>query len=89
MSDKCKLDDVEVTPCQLLYDATEYGNPRGKQKGIYNWRLMKMGGGGLSRSFFGAKSGEHVEKGLAFNFCPYCGESIDKPFLAKEETKKG
>lgn len=85
MSDKCKADNSEVTPCKSLLEATEYGNPRGKQKGIYEWRLVEMGTGDLSRAFYGVKSGSLVEKGVAFNFCPFCGEAIDKPFLTKED----
>ena len=75
---KCEVKDGKfVLPCDSLNSATEYGNPRGKQKGIWAWNLFQHGK--PSRTFFGAKSGDYVERGLGFNFCPYCGERIDEP----------
>lgn len=80
MAEKCTIRDARfVDPCTMLASATEYGNPRGKQKGIFGWALH-VAGKGASRTFYGAKSGEHVAKGLAFNYCPFCGESIEAPF---------
>ena len=80
MAEKCYVRDGRyVEPCNMLASATEYGNPRGKQKGIFAWALS-IPGKGASRTFFGVKSGEQVAKGLAFNFCPFCGERIEAPF---------
>lgn len=78
---ECTVRDAKfVEPCDALAAATEYGHPRGKQKGIcaYAWSNRQ----GPTRTLWGAKSGEHVERGLLFNFCPYCGVRIDDP--AKE-----
>lgn len=83
---KCSVRDGKfVEPCRLLEKATEYGNPRGKQKGVfaYEWHTPA----GPSRTFYGAKSGEYVTGGLVFNFCPYCGERIDAPFAKDDEPK--
>lgn len=78
---KCSVrNGNEVLPCLWLDKASEYGNPGGKKKGIFAWRLVNMKSGELSRLFFGVKSGEHVEKGMALTFCPFCGERIDAPF---------
>ena len=81
---KCNVtaDGKFVEPCKTLADATEFGNPNGKRKGIWAWQYFRLGESKStpSRTFFGVKSGEHVEKGLAFNYCPFCGEKIDAPF---------
>jgi hypothetical protein len=79
---KCSVENgLFVQPCDSLSSATEYGNPRGKQKGIWFWQMRNMDTHKPSRSYFGTKSGEHVEKGLLFNFCPFCGEKISEPFM--------
>lgn len=72
-----------VEPCKNLASATEHGNPRGKQKGIYAWAFHN--GREPSRTFWAVKSGEHTEKGFAFNFCPFCGESIDAPTFRRAD----
>lgn len=76
-----------VTPCKQLSDACEYGNPTGRKKGIFGWTLYKPSESELSRQFFGVKSGEFVDRGLAFNFCPFCGTQIDAPFAEKESEE--
>lgn len=81
---KCTVTDGKfVEPCGALSEMTEYGHPRGKQKGIFAWQYSSPQKG-PTRTFFGAKSGERVEKGLIFNFCPYCGERIDQPVTEME-----
>lgn len=85
---KCAVRDGRfVEPCDALKEATEYGNPRGKQKGIWAWAMSNQRG--PTRTYFGAKSGDHVEKGLLFNFCPYCGEPISRPFNDAAMREKG
>jgi hypothetical protein len=66
-----------VEPCDALASATEYGHPRGKQKGIFAYAWSNPAG--PTRTVFGAKSGDQVARGLIFNFCPYCGVRIDGP----------
>lgn len=81
-----------VEPCKALSDACEFGNPRGKQKGLWAWTYHKISrptGEGPSRQFFGVKSGEFVEKGVAFRFCPFCGERIDAPFMTPNAEVSG
>lgn len=73
---KCRVENNSfVIPCKTLSESSQYGNPRGKQKGIYAWELSIRGVS--SRTFFGVKSGEYIAKGIAFNFCPFCGENIN------------
>lgn len=81
---KCSISDDGkiVTACEDLASACEYGNPTGKRKGVWAWTLYSMSrttSKGPVRQFFGIKSGKFVEKGFAFNFCPFCGTRIDSP----------
>jgi hypothetical protein len=78
--DKCSVSGRLVTPCKDLSESTEFGNPHGKQKGIWCWEFFKTDTAGPVRRFWGSKSGDHVAKGMAFNYCPFCGEKIDAPF---------
>jgi hypothetical protein len=79
---KCSVQDGKyVVPCSPLDKVTEYGNPRGKQRGVWEWRLysIREDMDEPTRSFFGIKSGEYTERGLAFHFCPFCGVDISAP----------
>ncbi len=79
---KCTVtaDGKFVEPCKTLADATEFGNPNGKRKGVWSWEYHSRDKPGPTRRFWGTKSGEFVSNGLAFNYCPFCGEKIDAPF---------
>lgn len=72
---ECTVRDGKfVEPCEILEQVTEYGHPRGKQKGIYAWAWSNREG--PTRTMFGVKSGDRVTPGILFNFCPFCGKSI-------------
>lgn len=73
---KCTVEGNIVTACEALEKATEFGNPRGKQKGIWCWQYFKASEEAPTRRFWGAKSGDSVERGIAFNYCPFCGTEI-------------
>ena len=79
---KCTVteDGRFVEPCKTLSDATEFGNPNGKRKGVWSWEYHSRDKPGPTRRFWGTKSGDFVRKGIAFNFCPFCGEKIEAPF---------
>jgi hypothetical protein len=82
---KCTvLDGKFVLACMALSSVCEPANPRGKQKGVFAWELSTPNG--PTRTMFGAKSGDHVVKGMLFNFCPFCGERIDAPFVQGDEA---
>lgn len=86
--EKCSVKDGKfVEPCKSLNDVTEFGHPKGKQRGVWCWEYSIEGK--PSRRFFGAKSGSQTEKGLAFNFCPFCGEPIDAPFVTPNAPHEG
>lgn len=67
-----------VEPCGLLREAAEKNTPSGKRKGVFAWE-MSTREEGPTRTFYGAKSGDHTENGIVFSFCPFCGERIDGP----------
>lgn len=79
---KCTItaDRKFIDPCKMLADSTEFGNPTGKRKGVWCWEYHNRVQSGPTRRFFGVKSGDFASKGLAFNYCPFCGEKIDAPF---------
>ena len=90
MKEKCTVNDGKfVEPCDSLKDMTEHGHPpKGKSRGIFAWAYTNLKTHAPSRTFFGAKSTSHP-KGLAFNFCPWCGEQIDAPLYANTEAAHG
>lgn len=87
MAEKCTIRDGRfVEPCETLNEMTEYGNPpKGKQRGLYSWRYTNTETGKPSRYFFGIKSTSRPN-GMAFNFCPWCGERIDAPLVQQEQA---
>jgi hypothetical protein len=86
---KCTVrDGLFVQPCKSLEEMTEIGNPpSGKSRGIYWWQLSNLKTHKPSRSFFGAKS-TGMPKGMAFNFCPWCGTNISAPFMQDAQNRK-
>lgn len=88
MSKKCKISDDRnhVIPCKDLLRSVEDKTPPGKRKGIYMWAYSNTQTHERTRTFFGAKSGRHIDSGIAFNYCPFCGVEITSPFV-KEDVK--
>lgn len=87
--DKCSIydDGKFVTPCETLSDSSEYGNPRGKQKGVFKWRIFNISTipSTPSKTFFGVKRGEFIKNGIVFKFFPFYGENID---IYSQDTKQ-
>lgn len=74
-----------VEPCTTLDENTD--NPQaafGKAKGITAWRYTSMTTHQPSRTFFGVKTKQNPN-GHLFNFCPFCGEDISKPFMSEDD----
>lgn len=90
MKEECKVKDGRfVEPCSALAEMTEYGlPPKGKSRGIFSWAYTNLKTHEPSRTFFGAKSTSHP-KGLAFNFCPWCGKQIDAPLHTDQQADHG
>jgi hypothetical protein len=87
--EKCTIRDGRfVEPCDMLDKMSEFGNPpKGKSRGIYAWAYTNTRTHQPSRTFFGAKSTTQPN-GMAFNFCPWCGERIDAPLLMATGDKE-
>lgn len=82
MSDRpcCKVINRRVYPCLKLEAVIEETGPSGRRKGVFQYELYNLKTGDLTRRFIGIKSGAHLSKGIAMNFCPFCGIRIDGPF---------
>lgn len=76
-----------VVACKTLERSIHDVNMRGKSRGITRWDLTNLNTGKRSRTFFGVKSGDFTDKGLAFNFCPFCGAQIDAPLNIDPKVK--
>lgn len=78
---RCSVRDGKfVEPCKTLRAVCE-GSPVGRGKGVRAWESYHLDGQPRpARTFFGVRSGDHATKGIAFNFCPFCGTKIDAPF---------
>ena len=87
MSDKCEVKDgAFVEPCKMLEGVVDNNTPAfSKTKGVSVWHTFNWKTGKPGRTFFGVKS-KGYPKGVAFNFCPFCGTQIDAPFNKEEDA---
>jgi hypothetical protein len=87
---KCRVSGgLLVEACKTLQDVTENRSPNAKKKGVFMWEWYQIGADVPKKRFFGAKSGAHVERGIVFSFCPFCGESIGPRAIAAQEPRNG
>jgi len=77
--EKCEVEgDRHLRPCTTLYEAMIGENPHKRARGgLYLLAFTNTKTWEPSRSFAVLKSGEHQEKGIILNFCPFCGAQID------------
>lgn len=68
-----------VEPCTSLARSFD-GSPMGKGRGLFLFNMVNLNTLTPTRSFVVLRMGEHKEKGVALNVCPFCGERIDAPF---------
>ena len=73
---KCTLEGKVVNPCSALAEVTDC-NPRSSGKGVCEWNGVDIETNKTIRRMYGVKGGEHKKKGLAFNFCPFCGTNLE------------
>lgn len=85
---KCTVRDGHfVEPCTTLDENTDNQQAAfGRAKGITAWRYTSMTTLKPSRTFYGAKT-KRNPNGHLFNFCPFCGEDISKPFMNDEDEQ--
>ena len=76
MTDKCKLDGNRISRCDLLSKSLEYGNPTFKSKGAFIPERVNIKTGQPGTDLAQLHSGQFVGRGIAMNFCPFCGESL-------------
>ncbi|HFV9305649.1 hypothetical protein N5C51_27690 [Citrobacter freundii] len=76
MAHKCTVNGKHITPCELLGKALEYGNPTQKSKGAFLPERVSMATGLRGMDIAQLHSGHYVGRGMAMNFCPFCGESL-------------
>lgn len=81
----CKLKDGSVKPCHALAAVVD-GNWMEKRKGIFVATIINRGDD-TQRYLYGVRSGDHTKKGVMFNHCPFCGESILPDAAAKLGAK--
>lgn len=69
----CEIKDGTIIPCKGLDAILELESGKG---GVQVMQLSDFESGKFTRALVVAKSGSHRKRGLAFNFCPYCGHAI-------------
>lgn len=74
-----------VEPCTTLAECVS-GSAFDRQKGVIEWNYIDISKHKLSRRFYGLRCGAHAAKGIAFNWCPFCGTRIDAPFYEPEDA---
>ena len=83
---KCTIRDGRfVEPCGSLAKVVDvYAPGFSRAKGVFEQTYTNMQTGEPSRKFYGVKTKEFPH-GLLFNFCPWCGERIDAPFMSPND----
>lgn len=76
MADMCKVTVNKIAPCDLLAQTLEYGNPRAKSKGVFIPERVNARTGEPGTDIAQMHSGAFVGRGVALNFCPFCGISL-------------
>ncbi|TNL09064.1 hypothetical protein CYD30_14735 [Kosakonia cowanii] len=76
MTNKCRVHGNQIASCSSLADATEYGNPTSKSKGLFIPERVNINTGEPGTDIAQLHSGQYVGRGVAIVFCPFCGESL-------------
>ena len=83
MQIKCKVIGKKISRCYTLQKALEYGNPSSRKKGCFVPERVNINTGEAGIDIVQLHSGDYVGRGVAMNFCPFCGENI-KSWESKE-----
>lgn len=76
MTPKCEVQGDKITPCHTLGKALEYGNPAARSKGLFIPERVNINTGEPGTDIAQLHSGGYVGRGVALNYCPFCGEKI-------------
>ena len=61
--------------CKNLSSIIEY-YPTKRSKGVFVRNIVNINTSEDKGGLVVAKSGDHIPKGFAFNYCPFCGELL-------------
>ncbi|WP_370557337.1 hypothetical protein NMD88_03755 [Edwardsiella tarda] len=75
-NEKCKVDGIHFTPCELLSRSLSGGNPTNRSKGMFIPERVNFSTGESGTDILQIHSGDFVGNGIAANFCPFCGSSL-------------
>lgn len=82
----CSVKDGRfVVPCEVLRSCFD-GSAWGKGRALFLNELTHLPTGKPSRSFVVMRLGEHKDKGVVVNVCPFCGTRIDAPVATEEKA---
>ncbi|WP_241610250.1 hypothetical protein [Rosenbergiella epipactidis] len=73
---KCKVEGVKMTPCKILSKAIDGGSLTKKAKGLFMPYRINIETGEEGHVIVQLHSGGYIGRGVALNFCPFCGEKI-------------
>lgn len=64
-----------ATLCEHLQSVSDV-LPTKKSKGIYKHKIVNVETGESKGTMVKIKQGNHLAKGLVFNYCPFCGGKL-------------
>lgn len=73
---RCKINGDQITPCVVLAKSLEYGNPSLKSKGVFIPERVNIKTGKAGIDIAQLHSGKYIGRGVAINYCPFCGVSL-------------
>ena len=80
-SKRCETLGALISPCRIMSKYLDSDN--GVKRGLNIWHYVNLETGKGTRTVIGVKSAS-AKKGVAFNFCPFCG--VEYPY--SESAKK-
>ncbi|HHP7721775.1 TPA: hypothetical protein ACSG64_000224 [Escherichia coli] len=75
-NEKCKVNGKHLEICDVLSDALAGSTPTAKAKGMFLPYRVNIKTGEKGTDIVQLHSGKFVGRGVALNFCPFCGESL-------------
>lgn len=76
MATTCAVNGFHITPCDMLGRALAYGNPTGRNKGVFLPARVDIKTGERGVDIVQIHSGDFVYSGAAAYYCPFCGTRI-------------
>lgn len=76
MSDKCLVNGKHLTPCKPLMKSLMGRNPTGRSMGLFMPSRVNLTTHEPGTDIVQLHSGEYLGRGIALNYCPFCGTEI-------------